>query len=362
MRLDRMCFGTLAAAMWVVGCGGGGHDARENEVPGFVGSWSPGDLDGDEEGQFLVHPWFSTVTYFLEIEEDGTGFVVLQNYSVNVFNRVPLTWVRGLNDHITLLIPANPVSRSYSFEIDGTHLILRESGSENVFRFWRNTLQQDIRDASLAIEPTPLSSPIHPETGLVAAGSGAWFEIYGHVLVDTVGNVAPMDAIYSHPVASQNGDLWMACSPCETPGKLQRRTVGNALVSELDLSARLSGALAGAYWDGGSLWIAEETTDTGDTDQHTTLWRFDANGVELKDDRYSIAIETFTFHEGRLFAIVNLTTQVLVEIDTAYRSAILSRELPTDVRWQGLASVGGKLKILGAGLNEYPVLAEVENP
>lgn len=361
MRIERwLC----AAALWAVaGCGGsdGGGGPQDASVP-FLGNWSAGGISNDH-GQNLVHPWDSTITEFLRLDENGGGYLVLRNFSVDATDRVALSWVRTPSG---FLLYVEGIDQELGYDVvtaDERTLLLRDAYGAK-FEFWRNDVGVPVIDeAHLELRPPVLSTPIHPMSELVAQGSTAWFEIYGHNLVDADGTILVMDEIYSHPVASQAGDFWLSCLPCETPRKLQRRTMANALVSELDLGEQLvEGSIAGAYFDAASLWVLQDDSTGIDTDQHRMLWRFSpATGQPFSHAFYRIGIETFTFHEGRMFAIASFPTQVLLEIDTQEQKALRSMELPGDVRWQGLASMDGELQILGAGLNEYPVIAEVTN-
>lgn len=357
MRIERMAVAGLTAC--VIGCGDGGGSAEE---PTIFGEWS---ASGDAAELFT--PAGSVWTRGIEIREDGSGSVLLENWQIGALDRVPVIWSHAQSENAehSLVMQSLSLGQAwldYRFESNGEMLVFSDGTREYEFLRDSPAVDNPLREAMLTeIEPV-LSSPIHPMTGLVRRGDTSWFEIYGNKLVDLDGTILSTDAVYSHPLAAQDGDLWMACSPCESPATIQRRTIGGALVSQLDLSARIHTRIEAGYFDGASLWLLTDTTDPGDTDPHAELWRFDpaaaitAQSAEVRS--LPLAIDAFTFHEGRLFLVISMPSQVLVELGTTETH---SWELPDGVRWQGLASDGESLQILGAGDNEYPVISFVTN-
>lgn len=358
MRIERML--SAAVAMCVMtGCGGEKTGARDELA--FIGSWTA-DGDPEESGQNLVRPWSSTVTEFIRLDEGGTGTLVLWNYKIDARSRIPLTWSPA-EGGIFLDAAEMGLVRRFAVEAGADSLVLEDEAGES-YTFRRDDEgNPPVESAVIATGPFVLDSPTDPTSELVAQGSTVWFEIYGHKLADADGTIVPMDAVYSHPLASQDGDFWLTCAPCAYPARLQRRTIANQLVAELDLTGYVPHEpISSGAFDGEYLYVGIDTTEENDLDAHTEIWRVDPGFQHLiRLEILDVTIEAFTFHEGRLFAIVNLPRQVLVEIDLDSWRALRNLELPTQSRWQGLAMMDGELRLLGIGDNELASIATVYN-
>jgi hypothetical protein len=329
--------------------------------PSLAGSWqasTPGNLF-DNEGlgtlQFLKFTETSDSSGRLEVFGvhsasnvlacDQLVYAAVADDVVSLFSKVldsrlltykkegdtlTLTNEQGVSQTLTKVadVPASVLCERESFEAKFENIAVRLTSFTSLLSDGTN-LRVSSEDGNVY--------PINPTTGELGAGVplGGNFGLGGR-----------MDETVTMQGAT---DFWAHCG-CGGSEEIVRFKAGDAAPIDIvdtgvDLGKEIS--VRQAAFDGTHLWIAGFSFDDG----RNVVLKVNAEAepdVLVSQFAFDHSMQGLTFHDGNLWALVNVLGPKLVQIDTAQAKAVRTVSIPelTQGRYQGLTSLGGKLYLL----------------
>jgi hypothetical protein len=179
--------------------------------------------------------------------------------------------------------------------------------------------------------------PIDPNTG--ALGTGV-----------LLGGDFNLGGTFNDTVTMQGAtDFWAHCG-CGGSQEIVRFKPGDTTATDIidtgtDLGKEIG--VRQAAFDGSHLWIAGFSFDDG----RNLVLRVNAEvepDVLVSQFAFDHSMQGLTFHDGNLWALVDVLGPKLVQIDTTQAKAVRTLSIPelSQGRYQGLTSLGGSLYLL----------------
>jgi hypothetical protein len=329
--------------------------------PSLAGSWqasSPGNLFNNEELgtlQFLRFTESSDSSGRLEVFGvhpasnvlacDRLVYAAVADDVVSLFSKVlesrllgyqkngdslTLTNEQGVSQTLTKVadVPTSAVCEGKSFEASFENIAVRLTSFTSLLSDGTN-LRVSSEDGNVY--------PINPSTG--ALGTGV-----------VLGGDFNLGGTFNDTVTMQGAtDFWAHCG-CGGSQEIVRFKAGDAALTDIidtgtDLGKEIG--VRQAAFDGAHLWIAGFSFDTG----RNLVLEVDAEAepdVLVSEFAFDHFMQGLTFHEGKVWALVNVLGPKLVQIDPTTAKAVRTIALPelAQGQYQGLTSLGGSLYLL----------------
>jgi hypothetical protein len=370
MRSLHVCLASLLL-LALAACttdSGGTPQPQPNPTPppSLAGSWqatTPGNLF-DNEGlgtlQYLKFTETSDSSGRLEVFGvhpesnvlacDGLIYAALADDVVSLFSKVLdsrllsykkdgdrliLTNEQGVSQTLTKVadVPASSVCEQKSFEASFETIPVRLTSFTSLLSDGTN-LRVSSEDGNVY--------PIDPNTGALGTGVplGGDFNL-GGTMDDTV-------------TMQGATDFWAHCG-CGGSQEIVRFKAGDPAPTDIvdtgtDLGKEIG--VRQAAFDGTDLWIAGFSFDDG----RNLVLRVNAEvepDVLVSQFAFNHSMQGLTFHDGGLWALVDVLGPKLVQIDPTQAKAVRTLSIPelSQGRYQGLTSIGGSLYLLAETSN-----------